>query len=845
MIAFAGACTPRTVGSPVVLEPPFTPPTSGPFRALAVRHGFDLEPRLPDPAPAYVDPDGAFHPALTEPLAAATLHSWPTPAARAALASRACSEPLRFDPTDPDDVARRLLRFAESKEMEPEVVGVLHLLQLRSLLAHQQRVHRPQLPDPEAMLTNPDLDAFRHRRARLSDVEAWRSHVSATLAARDTLGGDPALGFERVLVRGAARWLAPYVAWSGLVSALGRGERIPEDEAAIAQVAAAVEAVSAAIADAVEAPRGLDEAALFGACLTAGLDAEERFLLATDAQPGGPVQARWMLAQQLRSMRDLTRFTRPHALELHALLRECDALRLCAHLAGRLAALRLWLADATGRSAADLEDALVALPDPPHPTTLCAGLGRLRGFVVLRRLRRGVAEGARELADAALRLAPGELAVRITVNDLHFGSGERSRDTLDSLRLEQSRSRSLTAALMTARVADAVDEPGRARAALAEALDRASGKPGAGPWLVLAESLLRSPPSDPEPVDALLATVPSPPPAANPLLHVLGASEPAIALDEARVALADLAATLRARAASRRALADQGKVHGWEKVARRAPIDPSAPDLCAQVSDRVADLRAAAPSLRQAPWTPHLRTLADSLSRAADLELAVEGAFASTIARLPAEIAAGLRVADPSSHAHDVAWTASELCVRVRAPRLRALRREVGIARARARAADRGDAERQLSELLAALAAAEGSPHPDATLDAVDAALSSLDGEPREAPGEAPLMTLHPDFDRFSVDELAIRPDALRRARALVRLFNEADGQRDRKRLRGSDARALFELRHRTRHFGGLRVFYRPHGAGWQALAAMSKYDDRPQRAAIARILAAFPSEDR
>ena len=47
------------------------------------------------------------------------------------------------------------------------------------------------------------------------------------------------------------------------------------------------------------------------------------------------------------------------------------------------------------------------------------------------------------------------------------------------------------------------------------------------------------------------------------------------------------------------------------------------------------------------------------------------------------------------------------------------------------------------------------------------------------------------------------------------------------------------------RHFGGLRVFYRPHGAGWQALAAMSKYDDRPQRAAIARILAAFPSEDR
>ena len=33
-----------------------------------VRHGLDLEPELPDPAPAYVDPEGVLHPALLEPL---------------------------------------------------------------------------------------------------------------------------------------------------------------------------------------------------------------------------------------------------------------------------------------------------------------------------------------------------------------------------------------------------------------------------------------------------------------------------------------------------------------------------------------------------------------------------------------------------------------------------------------------------------------------------------------------------------------------------------------------------------------------------------------------------------
>ena len=78
----------------------------------------------------------------------------------------------------------------------------------------------------------------------------------------------------------------------------------------------------------------------------------------------------------------------------------------------------------------------------------------------------------------------------------------------------------------------------------------------------------------------------------------------------------------------------------------------------------------------------------------------------------------------------------------------------------------------------------------------------------------------------------------------MVDLFNLSGGRRDRKRLKGSAAGGLFELRHRTTTVGGLRVFYRREGSGWLALAAMSKYDDRQQQEAIDRVARSFNKDD-
>ena len=63
-------------------------------------------------------------------------------------------------------------------------------------------------------------------------------------------------------------------------------------------------------------------------------------------------------------------------------------------------------------------------------------------------------------------------------------------------------------------------------------------------------------------------------------------------------------------------------------------------------------------------------------------------------------------------------------------------------------------------------------------------------------------------------------------------------------RLKGKKARDLFELRHRTAHSGGLRVFYERDGRAWRALAAMSKYDDRQQREAIERVRHYFQQDN-
>ena len=155
-----------------MLEPrPEGAPSSPRFRALRVRMGFDLEPELPDPAPAHVDPEGAMHPALLEPVAALTLHRWPTPGARAALCARLLSEPGNPDPDSPRDPVGAAFRLAALDAWEPEAGGVLALLLLRGALARSGAQHRPPPHRPETAWEQPDFDAFRRARPRLQDLD--------------------------------------------------------------------------------------------------------------------------------------------------------------------------------------------------------------------------------------------------------------------------------------------------------------------------------------------------------------------------------------------------------------------------------------------------------------------------------------------------------------------------------------------------------------------------------------------------------------------------------------------------------------------------------------------------
>jgi hypothetical protein len=182
----------------------------------------------------------------------------------------------------------------------------------------------------------------------------------------------------------------------------------------------------------------------------------------------------------------------------------------------------------------------------------------------------------------------------------------------------------------------------------------------------------------------------------------------------------------------------------------------------------------------------------------------------------------------------------------VRQPRQEALARELGVLASQARLSEGTEVLDAISRLRAELADPQGD------LDKIDNATgelqqrllrgSAIPAATDEA--QADLMGFHQDFDRFSLDELGIRHDALRRARGLVRLFNLSGGQRDRKRLKGATAAGLFELRHRTSTVGGLRVFYRREGSCWLALAAMSKYDDRQQQEAIDRVARFFSRPD-
>ncbi len=788
------------------------------FRALGARQGFDLEPALPDPAPAYHDPEGAFHPALMEPLGALTLHPFPTPAARAALVARLLSEPGRPRLDDPEDPFLAVYRYAARRDMEPEVTGSLALLLLRERIAQATREHHPPPHHPGEALRDPDLDVFRRRRARLVDTE-WEPLWMEIEAAASFAGDDVALAFERETVEASARWLADYRAWWSVASLLGEDERLPDD----------VSELRAALA-------GFD--ADLGGAIAEGCAAEAAFLEEVGERPEGHVSARWLLARQVRALRDLERSTRERSLLLHRLLRRCDVARVRAQLAYRALALQLWSSD----EPEGFEARLLEIPDPPHATTLGAGLGRLVGMVLLRRLRRGDRARALELAERALELAPEELAVRLTWNDLRYHAGPRDGRLLRSLRDERQRWDSVSVCAMGARVADGLTEVSTARhfrdRLVSRALELAS-PPG---WLLAVAETLRDPSAlaDRRRLDELAAAQVPRGELDEPLAFVvLGSDGRDQAASDHELALLQAIADLdTAEALEGAPLPGGGKRRppAWRQLVSKAM--PAATDevFAGRLFARLQGLRAAAPPLREAPLAGQLRALLTELASAAELDVRAPAELEEVLPRVGA-LLAGSGAQSVAGIAGWLEQARAPLAVALREPRTLLLGEEVSRLAVRARIAGRTELGPEVSRLRAALA------DPASDLDALARRLVELATAlepPPEDKVEQGLMRFHEDFDAFSTEELGILPEALRRARDLVRLFNLSGGQRDRKRLKGKGARSLFELRHRTARLGGLRVFYRREGSCWVALAAMSKYDDRQQQEAIDRILNRF-----
>ncbi len=833
---------------------PWTPELLAPsrLRALAVRHGFDLEPLLPDPAPAWIDPEEAFHPALTESVAALPLHRYPTPGARAALCARIVSEPGRPDLDADGDPFVALYRFAAREAMEPEVTGCFALVLLRARLDDARRTWRPALPDPVAALHDPAIDVFRHRRARLVDTE-WDVLWDEVHAAADFLGDDDALAFERVTLRAAVEWLGDYRAWWDVARHLGDGEDLralaPD---ALAALDAALDAFALRLAspgdDSGARPPASSATALASA-IAGGAAAEAAFLAEVGRAPDGPVSARWLLAEQVRALRDLRTATRERSLRLHELLRRADVARVRVQLAYRAALLQLWRAP-DDEAAAALEDALLGVADPPHATTLGAGLGRVLGVVLLRRLRRGDDRDALPLAERALRLAPEELAVRLTWNDLRYARGGHDAVLLASIRAEVDRWDSVSARVMGARVAGALGDRSTARHLGNDLAARGLAAGTGSGWAVAVTWTLRSPAgrTDRARLDALAAAQQPPPDPPDPLARILfGDDDVTEAWGDLELALASALDELdQAAALETAAVPASGGKKGppkWRQLTDKKLVATDHPEFAGRLFARLQGLRAAAPELRRPLIAQQLRLLSAQLAEAAELTVAVPAELADVLPRLGAWLQ---QPSEPGETA--LADFLGAVCYplrsALRAPRVDALIEQLSRLRAELRVLGRAAPQARADQLRARLAdpdvdlaeAAEALAELAAELDAPDPDRSPADASAAPPAGQ---MRFHPDFDAFSRAELGILPEALVRARRLVRLFNLSGGKRDRKRLKAGGG-ALFELRARTSAHGGLRVFYRRSGDGWEALAAMSKYDDRQQRDAIARVLGEF-----
>ena len=853
---------------------------------MQVRIGFDLEPVLPDPAPAFADPDGAFHPALIEGLAALPLHSYPTPAARSALVSQVLSEPGRPNLADPQDPFLTIYRHAIRHDMEPEVTGNLALLLIRGQLAQIQRQHRPQLGDPVQALLDPNHDPWRHRRGRLHSTD-WSSLWNEVNAAADLCGSSDCFAFEQRNLRAARTWLLIYRSWWQVAALFNEDELCPDQPAKLALIEDALRRLRKECA----AQLKLDDAEsscadLLSASIKTGVEAEAAFVEATGSRPSdGPINARWLLNQQLRSLRHITLVTREHSLRLHELLRQSDIARVAVQVTYRAALIELWLADLRGLDTDALEESLMTIPGPAHPSTLGAGLGRVLGAVLVRRLRRGKDAGALPLAEMALQLAPEELAVRMAWNDLRY-QHRIGWDTslVTSLRAEYDRWQSLPVLIMGSRVAKDLGDRRRTRWFRDQLIPRALNTSGFGPWaLLVMESLAAEPGRARQELLEMLEDdgdeLKAEPDAAT---WVLFGSNDKQLLDltfkdlqrAVRELLTDIADANNLVPTQLAVARGSSQPSAWQQLISKAIVATDDPRFPGTAWTRVQDIRAAAPDLRRAPVAAQIRLLQELLSRSADIlqrqvdtdvpsshgdvdDDPMRGKVAGKIAAACAGLSELMQqvseyLSSPTeNNAQRLAqWLGQQmdpLRVAVREPRALALSAEADRLTALARARNQPPLIERVARLRANIARARTEPEADASFTEIEHDLSELsealftkgDTDPTAEESQIPsqgTMTLHAEFEQFSADQLGILPDALRRALEMVRLFNLSGGRRDRKRLKGKRSRDLFELRHRTSHTGGLRVFYERSGRSWQALAAMSKYDDRQQREAIERV---------
>ena len=455
------------------------------------------------------------------------------------------------------------------------------------------------------------------------------------------------------------------------------------------------------------------------------------------------------------------------------------------------------------------------------------------------------------MAARALHLAPEELSVRITANDLEYHYGNRDSALLRSLREERSRWDSVSVCAMGARVAGALQDHSTSRHFGAHLFRNALGLGTVGGWAVCASEVLSGAPGrDRRVLAERLSEMEVEKDVNDPLLHILfGPSNHAQAIEDLEFGLLD--ASLRdealdgLQAQPLKGISNKRSAPAWKQLLQKSLVPVESLEFCARLWSRIQSLRAASEAMRKAPLAGEIRALQELLSRAAELEVSSPPALGELLPKL------SLYLHNPTSTDAEelAAWIASErdpLRIAVRRPRQEALEREIGALASQIRLGDDDSLLDRVSRLRAELA------DPQSDLDAIDLATGELQDallnqsshSETEGASEETLMVFHPEFDVFSIEQLGIRSDALRRARGLVRLFNLSGGQRDRKRIKGTAGAGLFELRHRTSTVGGLRVFYRRERSRWLALAAMSKYDDRQQQEAIERVARHFSDSE-